>query len=59
MTDWWTSDFQTTIDAYYKGDLAAGLEACERLLSVEDLPDNFDLQTRRNLTFYAPTLACE
>jgi predicted GH43/DUF377 family glycosyl hydrolase len=57
MTDWWTSEFHTTVDAYYKGDFAAGLEACERLLSAKELPDGVDLQARRNLTFYAPTLA--
>ena len=56
MTDWWRPVFQTTIDAYYRGDLAAGLTACEQLLAVEALPDDIAKQTRRNLVFYAPTL---
>src|SRR5215203_4308270 len=56
MTDWWERDFQTTIDAYYEGELASGLEACERLLSVADVPSGIDLQTRRNLVFYTKPL---
>lgn len=56
MADWWQPTFQTTIDAYYQGCLAAGLSACERLLSLEDIPDEIERQTRRNLVFYAPTL---
>src|SRR5215210_6358270 len=56
MAEWWQDEFQTTIDAYYRGDLAAGREACERLLSVADLPTDIDLQTRRNLVFYAPLI---
>jgi hypothetical protein len=57
MAEWWQDEFQTTIDAYYRGDLAAGRKACERLLSIPDLPTDIDLQTRRNLVFYAPPLA--
>src|SRR4051812_37752227 len=57
MTDWWTTDFQITIDAYYRGDLAAGRMACERLLSVDEVPYGIDLQTRRNLVYYAQPLA--
>jgi len=57
MTGWWAPTFQTTIDAYYRGALAEGREACERLLSVDNLPPTFDLQTRRNLVFYAQPLA--
>jgi tetratricopeptide (TPR) repeat protein len=57
MTELWRSTFQTTIDAYYRGDLAEGREACERLLSVDNLPSTIDLQTRRNLVFYARPLA--
>jgi tetratricopeptide (TPR) repeat protein len=53
MTDWWQPTFQTTIDAFYQGDLDAGRDACERLLSVEGLPDEIERQTRRNLVFYA------
>jgi tetratricopeptide (TPR) repeat protein len=57
MAEWWQDEFQTTINAYYRGDLAAGRDACERLLSIADLPASIDLQTRRNLVFYAPPLA--
>src|SRR5690242_11804023 len=56
MTDWWQPTFQTTIDAFYQGELDAGRAACERLLSVEGLPEEIDRQTRRNLVFYASNL---
>jgi tetratricopeptide (TPR) repeat protein len=56
MTEWWQPTFQTTIDAYYQGDLASGLTACERLLFLNELPFEIERQTRRNLIFYAPTL---
>lgn len=56
MNDWWRPTFQVTVDAFYQGELAAGLAACERLLSVETLPSNIELQTHRNLVFYAPAL---
>src|SRR5215213_2757194 len=52
----WRTLFQVTVDAYYAGDLAAGLAACEQLLSIGDLPPDIDLQTRRNLVFYAAKL---
>jgi FkbM family methyltransferase len=55
--DIWGRDFQTTIDAYYAGDLAQGLAACERLLSLDGLPPQIETHTRRNLTFYAPHLS--
>lgn len=57
MTEWWRPTFQRTIDAFYEGDLAAGLAACERLLSGDGLPEEIELQTHRNLAFYAPTLS--
>ena len=57
MGDWWQSLFQTTVDAYYRGDLRAGLDACERLLSLDSLPPEIAYQVRRNLVFYAPQLA--
>jgi tetratricopeptide (TPR) repeat protein len=52
----WQPLFQTTIDAYYRGDLAAGRDACERLLSLPGLPDDIELHTRRNRVFYAQRL---
>ena len=57
MGDWWQSLFQTTVDAYYRGDRRAGLDACERLLSVDGLPPEIAYQVRRNQVFYAPMLA--
>ena len=57
MTSWWQSIFQTTVDAYYAGNLDAGLRTCERLLSVDGLPPEIERQTRRNLVFYAPKLS--
>ncbi|MGH2616234.1 MAG: hypothetical protein ACRDJC_13400, partial [Thermomicrobiales bacterium] len=56
MTDWWQSSFQTTVDAFYQGKLSEGRDACERLLSVDSLPENVDLLVRRNAIFYAPLL---
>lgn len=56
MAEWWQPTFQTTIDAYYQGDITAGMHACERLLSLDMLPPNIEQQTRRNLAFYLPTL---
>src|SRR5215210_7946859 len=57
MTSWWQSLFQTTVDAYYAGNLDIGLHTCERLLSVDGLPPEIERQTRRNLVFYAPKLS--
>jgi len=57
MPSWWQSIFQTTVDAYYAGNLHAGLRACERLLSGDGLPPEIERQTRRNLVFYAPKLS--
>ena len=56
MSEWWEPLLQTTVDAYYAGDLKAGLNACERLLSSDDLPWQIELQVRRNLVFYTPRL---
>lgn len=57
MTVWWSPVFQQTIDSFYRGELAAGREACERLLSATGLPAYIEEQTRRNAVFYAPLLA--
>ncbi|MFN8661663.1 MAG: hypothetical protein U0075_07205 [Thermomicrobiales bacterium] len=53
----WESEFQATIDAWRSGQVAAGREASERLLRRDDLPDEILLQSRRNATFYLPSLA--
>lgn len=52
----WESDFQTTIDAWSAGALAAGRAACERLLHRDNLPDEILAHTRRNATFYRQAL---
>ncbi len=56
MSKWWEPLLQTTVDAYYAGDLKSGLQACEQLLSGDDLPRQIELQVRRNLVFYTPKL---
>ncbi|HEU5433709.1 MAG TPA: glycosyltransferase, partial [Thermomicrobiales bacterium] len=53
----WRPLFQQTIDDYYQGKLDEGREACERLLSLADLPPDIRQQARRNAIFYAPPLA--
>jgi predicted GH43/DUF377 family glycosyl hydrolase/tetratricopeptide (TPR) repeat protein len=52
----WDPLFQTTVDAYYAGDLAAGRAAVERLLALPDLPPGVETRAHQNLIFYAPTL---
>jgi hypothetical protein len=37
-------------------DLATGQEACERLLSIDGLPEKIDLETRRRMVDHAPAL---
>src|SRR3954447_22705964 len=56
MMESWRKAFQVTIDAYYAGDLKRGAEACEALLTRQDLPLEIELQTRRNSVFYASPL---
>ncbi len=57
MTEWWRPTFQTTVEAYYRGDLAAGLHACELLNALEGLPAKTEQRARQNLPFYTPALA--
>ena len=52
----WRKAFQVTIDAYYAGNLKRGADACEALLASYELPADIELQTRRNLAFYASPL---
>src|SRR4051812_15279216 len=56
MSRWWDPLLQKTVDAYYAGDLKSGLDACEQLLSSDELPWQIELQVRRNLVFYTPRL---
>jgi hypothetical protein len=57
MSEWWTSHFATTIEAHARGDLAAGMEACEVLLSCTGLPPEIEEATRRNQTWHLQPLA--
>lgn len=51
---YWQQWFDTSVHAYWKGDLAAGMEACERLAASDDIPENIIWQARRNQAFYSP-----
>ena len=51
-------DFALSIHAYYVGELAAGLRACERLLARGDLDDAMQHAVRFNRTWYTQPL-CE
>jgi predicted O-methyltransferase YrrM len=53
----WASLLSVSIDAYYDGNLAAGREACDRLLCLPHVPGSVIDETRRNLLFYARPLA--
>ncbi|HEU5433711.1 MAG TPA: hypothetical protein VFU81_18730 [Thermomicrobiales bacterium] len=55
MTDQpaWRPLFERSVQAFYDGALTEGREACERLLSLSDLPDHIVELTRQNLTHYA------
>jgi FkbM family methyltransferase len=52
----WHDANQRCIRAYYDGDLAGGLVACETVLAAPDLPAAVRDQTLRNEVFYAPAL---
>ncbi|MFN8590996.1 MAG: hypothetical protein U0031_05980 [Thermomicrobiales bacterium] len=56
MTEWWRPTFQTTVDAFYRGEIAAGRTACEQLLSLRGLPADVEAQTHRNMMFYLSRL---
>ncbi|AJF69780.1 glycosyl transferase family 2 [Streptomyces vietnamensis] len=47
----WGLLFEYSITAYWAGDHAASLAACDRLLALPDLPENYREQTRVNRTF--------
>lgn len=53
MIDHW---FALCIHAYYVGELDVGRRACERLLSMPELPPEIELMVRENRTWYCPTL---
>ncbi|GAA4631825.1 glycosyltransferase family 2 protein [Actinoallomurus vinaceus] len=47
----WGILFEYSITAYWVGDVRASLEACDRLLTMEDVPDAHRKQTRANREF--------
>ncbi|MFJ7209207.1 glycosyltransferase [Streptomyces sp. NPDC098789] len=47
----WGLLFEYSITAYWVGDLAASVRACDRLLSLPDLPDSYRRQTVLNRGF--------
>jgi len=52
----WGLLFEYSIAAYWVGDLPASLRACDRLLSLPDLPAVYRRQTLANRKFAAPRL---
>ena len=53
----WGLLFEFSITAYWVGDFAASVEACDRLLALPDLPDAVRRQTMANREFSAPLAA--
>jgi hypothetical protein len=47
----WGMLFEFSITAYWTGDAAASLAACDRLLGMADLPEAYREQTVRNREF--------
>jgi hypothetical protein len=45
-----------SVHAFYAGELDAGRRSCERLLSLPGLPQEMEMQTRVNRTFYTQPL---
>jgi hypothetical protein len=44
----WGLLFEYSICAYWVGDFGKSFEACEALLKLDDLPEPYRAQTRRN-----------
>lgn len=53
----WGLLFEYSITAYWVGDYAASLAACDRLLALPDLPEPYRKQTRANREFAVGKLA--
>ncbi|WP_101386658.1 glycosyltransferase [Streptomyces sp. TLI_146] len=53
----WGLLFEFSITAYWTGDFAASLRACDRLLALPDLPELYRKQTRANRRFAEERLA--
>jgi hypothetical protein len=50
----WGLLFEFSITAYWVGEFAASVEACDRLLALPDLPASIRRQTMTNREFAAP-----
>ncbi|MEU3919406.1 glycosyltransferase [Streptomyces sp. NPDC029004] len=55
----WGLLFEYSITAYWVGDMAASLQACNRLLAMPDLPESYREQTLTNRGFAQRRLAPE
>jgi len=53
----WGLLFEYSITAYWVGDAHSSLRACDRLLAMRELPDNYREQTRANRDFAARRVA--
>ncbi|MCX5234158.1 glycosyltransferase [Streptomyces prunicolor] len=53
----WGLLFEFSISAYWVGEFAASIEACDQLLALPDLPANIRRQTLTNREFSAPHAA--
>ncbi|MFD7320711.1 glycosyltransferase [Streptomyces sp. NPDC059875] len=53
----WGLLFEFSITAYWVGDYAGSLAACDRLLAMPDLPESYRKQTRANREFAVSKLA--
>ncbi|MFI6543754.1 glycosyltransferase [Streptomyces prunicolor] len=53
----WGLLFEFSITAYWVGEFAASIEACDQLLALPDLPANIRRQTMANREFSAPHVA--
>ncbi len=53
----WGLLFEYSITAYWVGEYRESIEACDRLLTMEDLPEHFREQTKRNRGFGQDALA--
>lgn len=53
----WGLLFEHSITSYWTGDARGSLAACDRLLALPDLPDNFRQQTISNRRFAADRVA--
>jgi glycosyltransferase involved in cell wall biosynthesis len=53
----WGMLFEFSVSAYWVGDTAGALRACNQLLSIRELPDSYRAQTRSNRAFCEQRIA--